>query len=395
MKLQLKEKLKKWSSPKPKQKAKQRFCVEMNRQYIGLLNGLSIHQLRAQDETISFLCNKKSLDILQKYEIPLSIVDRKKKFISSFFLHRKIVWIGLFFLLGIFLLNQVFIREIDFAGSNQDPNVYWSVRKYTKRIGPYLYLTKSVNEVSQELRTIYYQYAYVGIQKRGAKLWIDIEHQDVSAEEENKQPLYGEYIAKYDALITSIDLKAGVPIGEIGEVVRKGSLLATSNTQYKDALYNKDKFVPLVGEIYGEVHAYETYTVLKKEETFVYTGEEKKTYAFQFFNHFFERDEKYYPYEHKKSYERFSLFQKIKLIECITYEKKWVEIERSYEEAKKISELNIYQNFEKERVNQKEKIVSIKLLKNEESEIDYTFVYLVTSYRNIAEFRTFGLAEER
>ncbi len=386
--------MKKWSLPKPKQKSRQRYLVKTHSQYVGLLNGLSIYHLQANDETISFLCNQKSLEALQKYEIPLSIVDRKKKFISSFFLRKKIVWIGLFFLLGIFLLNQVFIREIDFANSNQDPNVYWSVKKYTKRIGPYLYLTKSVNEVSQELRTIYYQYAYVGIQKRGAKLWIDIEHQDVSAEEENKQPLYGEYIAKYDAFITSIDLKAGVPIAEIGEVVRKGSLLATSNTQYKDALYNKDKFVPLVGEVYGEVHTYETYTVLKKEETLVYTGEEKKTYAFQFFNHLFARDEKYYPYEHKKSYERFSLFQKIKLMECITYEKKRVEIERNEAEAKKISELNIYQNFEKERTNQKEKIVSIQLLHNEESETDYTFVYLVTAYRNIAEFRTFGLAEE-
>lgn len=386
--------MKKWSLPKPKQKSRQRFYVETHQQYVGLLNGISVYRLSAHNETISFFCNKKSLDILQKHEIPLSIVDRKKKFISSFFLHKKIVWIGLFLLLSIFLLNQIFIREIDFANSNQDPNVYWSVRKYTKRIGPYLYLTKSVNEVSQELRTIYYQYAYVGIQKRGAKLWIDIEHQDVSAEEENKQPLYGEYMAKYDALITSIDLKAGVPIVEIGEVVRKGSLLATSNTQYKDALYNKDKFVPLVGEIYGEVHTYETYTVPKKEETCVYTGKEKKTYAVQFFNHFFEHDEKYYPYEHKKSYERFSLFQKIRLIESITYEKKWIEIQRNYEEAKKISELNIYQNFEKERTNQKEKIVSIQLLRNEETEIDYTFVYLVTSYRNIAEFRTFGLAEE-
>ncbi|MCM1259450.1 MAG: sporulation protein YqfD [Prevotella sp.] len=394
MKLSLKEKLKKWNLPRPKKKTSQRFYVEIHQQYLGLLNGLSIYHLHAHDETISFLCNKKALDTLQKHEIPLFIVDRKKKFISSFFLHKKIVWIGLFFLLSIFLLNQIFIREIDFASSNQDPNVYWSVRKYTKRIGPYLYLTKSVNEVSQELRTIYYQYAYVGVQKRGAKLWIDIEHQDVSAEEESKQPLYGEYVAKYDALITSIDLKAGVPIAEIGEVVRKGSLLATSNTQYKDALYNKDKFVPLVGEVYGEVHTYESYTIFKKEETFVYTGEEKKTYSFQFFNHFFERDEKCFPYEHKKSYERFSLFQKIKLIEWIAYEKKWVEIQRNYEEAKKISELNIYQNFEEERTNQKEKIVSIQLLNHEESEMDYTFVYLITSYRNIAEFRSFGLAEE-
>lgn len=395
MKLRLKEKLKKWSLRKPKHKSKQRFYVKMNRQYIELLNGLSIHQLQANDENISFLCNKKSLEMLQNQEISLSVVDRKKKFISSYFLHKKIVWIGLFFLLAIFLLNQVFIREIDFASSNQDPNVYWSVRKYTKRIGPYLYLTKSINEVSQELRTEYYQYAYVGIQKRGAKLWIDIEHQDISAEEEHKQSLYGEYIAKYDALIESIDLKAGVPVAQIGEVVRKGSLLATSNTQYKDALYNKDKFVPLVGEIYGEVHSYEMYTVLKKEEMFVYTGAEKKSYVFQFFDHLFGKDEQYYPYEHVRSYERFSLFQKIKLIEHVAYEKKWVEIQRTQEEAKKISELNIYQNFERERISRQEKIVSIKLLKTEETETDYTFFYLVTSHRNIAEFRTFGLAEER
>lgn len=47
----------------------------------------------------------------------------------------------------------------------------------------------------------------------------------------------------------------------------KGDLIATSNLQYLDNLYSRDKMVPLVGEILGNVKEYYEIEVLKMKRS--------------------------------------------------------------------------------------------------------------------------------
>ena len=58
-------------------------------------------------------------------------------------------------------------------------DVYDFVMERTNKVGPYYRLKYSINDLSQDLRTKFMYYAYVGLQKKGAKLYIEIIQQDL------------------------------------------------------------------------------------------------------------------------------------------------------------------------------------------------------------------------
>mgnify|MGYP002549048513 FL=1 len=83
-------------------------------------------------------------------------------------------------------------------------------------------------------------------------------------------------------LISYINLSSGQVVIKYNDVVKKGDLIATSNLQYLDNLYSRDKMVPLVGEILGNVKEYYEIEVLKNEEVEFFNGNKQQFYTLDF-----------------------------------------------------------------------------------------------------------------
>ncbi len=358
--------------------------------YLPLLKALSIRHLEKEETNICFYCSNHTLKKIEKLNIPFEKTNVIKQTIVQKSVLKKVSVVGLILLLVLFFLNQLFLREISFSqDSFYDENVYQMVKSYTKKRGPYLLLEKDVNEISRNLRTTFYYYGYVGVYKKGSKLIIDIKHQDIHAEVKKEKPRYGELIAKYNARIDLVDIESGVVIKIAGETIKKGEVIVTSNLKYQENLYDKASFVPLVGHILGTTYRYEKVEIKKTEQVMLYTGNYQNHFKLWIGSKEFSKNNTIYPNASTNEQTIFSLFNKIKLQQITTYEKKSQEMIHDKEEARRIALAKLKQNFEEKRVDKQEKIVLIKEVECSENTDEFVFLFLVNCYENIVEYRPF------
>lgn len=392
--MKLRETLKKLSFKKKKKKNKIFFWatnyIQISAIYLPNIQQYRLYHVQKKDDMLTFYCTNAVLKKIERLQIPYQRENILKKKVHQKSMFKKLSMIGIVLLIFLFFLNQLFLREIAFGEhSLYDEDVYQSVEAYTKKFGPYLYLTSSVNQISTNLRTKYYYYGYVGVYKKGSKLIIEVKHQDIDETQEQTSVMYGELIAKYNCRIDYIAIHSGIVLMFSGDTVKKGDVIVTSNIQHMEKLYNKDYFVPLEGIVLGNTYRYQEIHILKKEKVKLYTGKTLKSYQFIAWDKEMGKI--------KNSFEEYSIlrnncltiFNKLKLVESIVYEKKTQEMIRSIEESRKISLVQIHQEFEKNRIDAKEKIVSIKELECTENDVEYVFSYLVNYYENIVEYRPF------
>lgn len=383
--MKLKARLKKLSPTKHNY----RYHVIIDEELFNNHNLNNIYNVQKCDHQVSFDCNEKALKILRESGITCIIQDNFKNRLkhNSYKMVISLIFLVVIFLA--FIINQFMLREIAFANQKyQNEIVYQYVESYTKKIGPYLSLKSSIANISKELRKKFYQYAYIGLTKKGSKLLIEIVYQDVLDEVAPPDNQIGEFYANSDAVINYIDLSSGKMIVKYNDVVKKGDLLATSNLQYAENLYSIDKMVPLKGMILGNVKEYYQINVPKVEEIEVFTG---KTFSYVFLDlknrNLFQKDNPFVN-SYTKTYALFSNKDSF-LKKTIIYEKVNQKIIRQMADAKEYAIVKLYQDYEKNRSSEMEKIASITLVNYQENADDFTFCFLVNACKNIVEFKSF------
>lgn len=293
------------------------------------------------------------------------------------------------FILILFSLNQFMLREIIFEDERYHNDlVYNYVKNETYQIGPFIGLKTSLTNLSKELRTNFYQYAYVGVIKRGSKLVIKIVYQDVLENNHLDNQDYGEYFASSDATISYIGLSSGVMLVKYHDTIKAGTKLATSNLLEAEKLFNKDQMVPLKGFIIGKVKEYYLVKIPKKTVVEIFTSRQIITYYLKTKSKDYFR--KTSPYE--LSYEKEDRLLKIgnlAFVKRIIYEKIKQEISYTKEEALNYALIKLYQDYESKRINSLERINEIKLVLLKENDFEYLFNFLVDVDKNIAVFKPF------
>lgn len=365
-----------------------RYKVKIKEEDFIRLNEKYIFNVKKENGFIYFNCKYQTLSSLRKLDIEYQVEDKVKNY---FMLNKIKIFITLIFMmmiLIIFILNQIFIRNIKFKNNYYNDEIFTFVYDHLEKVGPFYILNESINEVSNDMRKKFYQYAYVGLSKRGSDLIIDVVEQVIPEISKPSTPLIGEFYASEDATILEVKLSSGQPLVAYNDVVKKGDLLATSNLQYKENLYSKDKMVPLIGIILGKTITYEEIEILKEEEIEIFTNQYTKYYILQIGeNSYFEK---------KNPFSNFYIdvdnvlnISKLSIKKKIIYEKEKCFIKRNYDEAVALSLILLNQRFEFKRTFESEKIVSLKMINYSDMEDRFIFKYLVCAHKNIVEYRKF------
>lgn len=382
----------KGKSKKLNSRNKYQYYVITNDEILKYINNVKIYELKnTQDNNYSFYCNLNSLKKLKTTNVSLTITNRYQNWFINRIFKKIISIIGLLLILFVFVLNNFFIRTISFVDEyTENDNVYNYIIDNTKKIGPYYLLNDTVSSISKKLRTTFHQYAYIGIRKRGTKLLIDINTQDVPIEKIDNEPLYGEYISNYNGKIEYINCKSGVVLVKPGDVVTKNQLLITSNLMYEYNLYNQEKLCPLDGYIIANINEYVEIRIPKKEKISIYTDKVLEQRSFKIFDKEFSNN-KSIPYNmfYIKKYEVFNALNFFRIYKSYIYEKEEIVINRNLNDSKKEAHYKIMNKFNQEKQYKEEKIVSITLLKQEENKEEYVFTFYINYYKNICNFKKY------
>lgn len=323
-----------------------------------------------------FLKNKKYI-YKKENRLFKKINDKKNKIIFSISI--------IVIVLILFLVNQIFIREIKFENNKfKDELIYQYVINNTSKIGPYYLLNKPISELSKELRQKFYNYAYVGLNKKGSKIEIELVYQFIDNNEKENKEMYGNFIATEDALIYNINIESGNVLVNKNDIVKKGQIIVSSNLKYHEKLFSKDQFIPLKGYIIGLTNKYKTIHVQKKDVVDVLEYSHKYYNLNIFNNNFnFMKNQSYNDFEKKKTV--CNIF-KISINQIDVYNNKSVIIERNLSEALEYASFILCNDFYENSISNEEKIVSLKNIKVEEKKDEYIFTFFVKCYENIALF---------
>ena len=305
------------------------------------------------------------------------IIDRYKDLFNFIFKKKVITFLSIIIIFTLFLISNYTIREIKFKDELEyNYSIYQDVRKHIKKIGPFEIFTSSLNEVSNELKQKYYYYAYVGLEKKGAKIIIDIEYIEHEEPSEEIDENYSDLVSNVDGKVVGIEAKSGLVLVSINQIVSKGEKLVTGNLNYFN---NPSDFTNLVKSdalVFIEYAKYIEVEVPKNLLIEKYNGNYKKYYSISILGKEFIKNKSF-----EKSYLRktniFKLDKILRIDEIYEYEKIDYLIYFDIDEAKEYSLNKIYSEFESKKVSSIEKIEFIKTIKEDDDGKRYRFSYII------------------
>ena len=315
--------------------------------------------------------NKKQLNKLIDYDI--EYIDQFKLFINKVFLKRLVIIITFLLIIFVFSSSSYFIREIRFKDNNYyDSRVYnYVFNRLNKSMFLYT-LDGDINEISRNLRAAFPNYAYIGLEKKGSVLEIDIEKIDI-LEKDNKVKNNLPIISNYNAVIYSISCKNGVVLVNLNQSVKKGDLLINPNNEkgYCD------------GIILGALSEYEKIIVKKEVIDFGLTGKFDKKFAIKVGKNYLMKFKDFYLEQDIKLDKMFNLFNVLEVYKVYYYEKDFYKFVYDYETVYNYAVSVFYKNLELYRKSNLEKINEIKLLNFEETKDEFVFYFLVNKVKSI------------
>lgn len=348
-------------------------------------------KLETSDQMVKFYTNKQGLKHLQELKVEFKYCDYLKHFFNKLLREHLIVTISLLLIVLMLICSQYFVREIVFA----DPlaynyEVYQTVNRHLVKRGPFFCLDADLNTIGQELRTTYYDYAYIGLIRDGSKIIIEIAKQEIPKIDHNHQQVSGDLIAKMDGYIVGLEIKKGITMITINQMVKKGTPLVSGNLLYLSDPTSREHTLPAEGMVLAKTYEYLNVIVPKEQVIKGYTG--------TFESHLqvtigtFKFGEKYSGmidgYQSIK--DLFKIPKLIKFQKIITYEQSDILITHNEVTSQAYAISKIYYNFSLSKRSTKEVINEITILRREESATHYEYYFLVKATQNIAEFQSYS-----
>ena len=138
------------------------------------------------------------------------------------------------------------------------------VKKEVSYIGPFKKMNINLNDLSNQLRQKYYNYAYIGVRKVAGTIYIDIQISDEFESNDNKLNMPCDILSNVDGKVIGFEIQKGIPVVNINQIIKKGDLIITGNINYQTDPSNLSNLIHSEGVVLIEYAQYEKISVLKK-----------------------------------------------------------------------------------------------------------------------------------
>lgn len=359
------------------------YLIKIEKKDIEKISNLEINRIYSDNETIIFYSNSRTIKELNNRHILFEQINIRKRKIKNIITKYLISIIGSLSLLLILICMSKSITKIKFVDDyyyNQE--IYDYVKEKVKRKLLFYYLDESINEINSDLRSKFYQYEWIGINKRGTTLYIDAKGKNID-ENKNGKKSSGNYFSSDDGIVKTYHLEKGIILVQEEQYVSKGELLISGEIIH----YNHEvEYIRPNGYVLADVLKYEEIEIPISDTNLIRTGRIQidRVYSIGKFT-LFKDKEKFESYQTEIiNIKKF--FNFISIDEIHYYEIKEVNTVYTLEEAIDYGKTLITKNFISEKTIPNEKIYYINFVEANTTNDTYVIKYLVKSYKNIAKY---------
>lgn len=345
--------------------------LESYNQYLDYLKTINTYNIKIVDQEVTFYSNV--LIEIDGFKCSNSFKDVYLKVLIKYLL----LLISIITILIILFVTPYYIREVKYQTSSiKDDIVFQKTQEMVKQ-----HKKLNLNELSKELMLKYPHYSWIGLRKQGSVLYLNIELNQILGFNQLFNTLPGDFVSGYDAYVKHIIVTKGKVTTDINQVVKKGDILITGNL-------SKQIIAPC-GIIIGEIVYVQEIEINKTQAVYSYTGN-MLNYRFIEFNKTSIKKKKNTYQNFKISTNNiFDLFGIFKIKEESIYEMNNYTISYNQEDAIVYAKSIVYFNLEKDRISEKEGILSIDLLETKEIDDKYIIKLLVRADKNIVVLRQY------
>lgn len=325
-------------------------------------NKINTKNVEIEQDYAIFELDYHELKKIKNQKLPYEILESNVSRLSLFFKSYYLIIIGIFTLFSIIFINNYRVEEIYFT---QDTPINSEIEaRINSSLIPLFWFKFSnldYTSLSLKLEKEYIEYSYISVEQKNNIIKVEIVS---NTEAKNIESSSGSIYSSCDAIISSYYASNGEIQVSKNQYVHKGDLLIKDIGNGARGYVCATSYKKVVEEIPKEC----------KEISY---GEKKYYTSFNFFGNSFAFNKNSFTNSDLNESTVFNLFSIFEVKKIEEIEKNVIIKTYDIESARKKSISNIYQNFEKNKVLNSEKIDDIYERSIEESNSSYRIVYIV------------------
>ena len=327
-------------------------------------------------DSIMFYTDKETIDLIENKNIRYMLHYSKKNEVKQLFKHKTGIFIGLLCVLFLVLMNTFRVSKIEFNGQYPiNENIEEYITSQNQQILFFSFHKHNYQELAKELRSVFSEYEWISISKKGSTIFVDIEP-TTTKDVKDDDNLIGSIVAKKSGMITEYVVFNGSGMVEVNTYVKAGDILISGQA-------TKAK-----GYVLATVFEQREITVKKEDIKTELSGKVSKYNQLNLFNKFFNLNKKEeFINSDIVSKSVFSIPYIININKIEEYEKNDIIYTYTKDSAISYAKSIIEDDFNTSRVLDGEKILRIEELIVKEAEDSYVITLLVKKIESIGEFK--------
>ena len=327
-------------------------------------------------DSIMFYTDKETIDLIEQKNIRYMLHYSKKNKVFNFFKYRTGIVVGMLVVIFMIVINTFRVSAIEFSGEYPiNDTIEEYISSQNQQILFFSFHKHNYQDLSKEIRSVFNEYEWISISKKGSKIYVDIE--PTTTKEINRDDdIVGSIIASKSGMVTEFVVFNGSGKVEVNTYVKSGQVLIAGEA-------SKAK-----GYVLATVYEQRVIEVKKENVVTEYTGKNNTYNQINVFNKLIDVNKKInYDSSTVNSKTVFSIPYIININKIEEYEKNDIIYTYDADGALSYAKSIIEDEFNKAKVLEGEKILRIESLSTVLDEDTYKITLLIKKIESIGEFK--------